>query len=229
MPSPEVYEQEYDFWPWGKVLAEATKVAVRHAERSSFILDYMCGTGLLLTKILSKRSDLSALGCDISKPYINYARTTYAAAKFACADARSYRPERHPDFVICTAGLHHLSRVDQPRFIEKVSDELRPGGLFLLGEEVIRDYRSESDRKRAVLEMFSELMNFLGRRKPPASVVQAATDMLSNDWCERGEYKTTCKELERMLRPSFEIISAQQIWPGNIDAFGDWLFLCRKR
>lgn len=231
MPVPEVYEQEYNFWPWGNVLNEATKIVVRHARQSSCILDYMCGTGFLLDKILSIRNDLSVLGCDIHKPYVNYARVTYPTTKIACADARFYKCKQSicPDFIICTGGLHHLNRGDQPCFIEKVSDELRQGDFFLLGEEVIRDYRSETERKSAVWEMFSELMRFLARKKPPTEVIQAATDMFVNDWCERGEYKTTHKSLEQMLRPSFEIIFAKQIWPQKNCAFGDWLFLCQRR
>lgn len=229
MPGPDVYEQEYDYWPWGKLLKEATRLVAENAPPSSFIVDYMCGTGFLLRKILSKRNDLSAIGCDIRKSYVDYARTTYPAAQFVRADARTYKPQRRPDFVICTAGLHHLDRRDQPRFIAKVADELPLGGFLLLGEEVIRDYRSESERKRATLELFSELMRFLDGKKTPEAVVQAAADMLVNDWCARGEYKTSRIALERMLRPFFKVISARQIWPPHRREFGDWLFLCQKR
>ncbi len=228
MPGPEVYEQEYVFWPWGHLLEEACQWVATHASPSAHIVDYMCGTGFLLSEIISKRRDLSGLGCDISKAFMDYAQTKYPSVTFVTGDARALDPTDRPDIVLCTAGLHHLKRDDQPRFIKKVSRELPRSGYFLVGEELIGSYRSESERKRAVLEMFSGLMRYLDRMKTPEAVVEAAADMLVNEWCGRGEYKTSRLELEKMLGGHFKIVAARKIWPKRRVQFGDWLFVCQR-
>ena len=51
--------------------------------------------------------------------------------------------------------------------------------------------------------------------------------MLVNEWCERGEYKTSGMRLEAMLSRHFSILSARQVWPAEPAGFGDWLFLCQ--
>jgi cyclopropane fatty-acyl-phospholipid synthase-like methyltransferase len=229
MPKPETYEKEYQYWPWGRLLAEAVESVAAHAPPSAFIVDFMCGTGFLLSKVVSKRRDISAVGCDNSKAYLDYAQRMYPNVTFVRDDARSYEPPQRIDLVICTAGVHHLRREDQPAFIEKISRELPGDGYFILGEEVIGAYRNELERKQMLLEMFTELMCFLNKLDAPEEVVEAAADMLVNEWCARGEYKTSRSELEIMLDPYFRIIAARQIWPEKTSEFGDWLFVCQKK
>ncbi|MBX3734094.1 MAG: class I SAM-dependent methyltransferase [Verrucomicrobiae bacterium] len=229
MPGPEVYEAEYDHWPWGKVLEEAVDWVEQHAPKSAFVVDYMCGTGFLLNQIVKRRRDIVAVGCDIYPPYVRYAEHKYAGVKFVENDALVYQPDCSPDLIICTAGIHHLERQDQARFIEKVSRELVQGGLLLVGEELISPFMCEEDRKRAVLEMFGALMAYIDKTAPPDDVVQAVADVMVNDWCERGEYKTSKAGFETLLAPHFDVLSARQIWPEQRMAFGDWLFVCSKR
>lgn len=229
MPRPNVYEAEYDHWPWGKLLAVAADWVKTHVSKAGFVIDYMCGTGFLLNEIHKRRPDIVTVGCDICPSYIRYAKQKYPGVDFIESDALDYKPERSPNLIICTAGVHHLERRDQGQFIKKVSRELSPGGLLLIGEELIAPYARDEDRKRAVLEMFSALMAYIDKTVPPDDVVQAAADVMVNDWCERGEYKTSKPGLEILLNPYFTIVSAHQIWPEEDTTFGDWLFLCRKK
>lgn len=229
MPKPEVYESEYDHWPWGKLLNLAADWIEAHAPKSALVVDYMCGTGFLLNEIVKRRPDITAVGCDIHPPFVRYAKLKYHGVEFVEDDALDYQPERSPDLIICTAGIHHLERKDQPGFIQKVSRELAQDGLLLVGEELISPYECEEGRKRTVIEMFTALMAYIDETRPPEAVVQAVADVMVNDWCERGEYKTSRSGLEDLLAPHFDILSARQIWPEQPTAFGDWLFVCRKR
>jgi 2-polyprenyl-3-methyl-5-hydroxy-6-metoxy-1,4-benzoquinol methylase len=67
MPDPELYEQEFDYWPWGNLLQQITEWTVANAPTATSILDYMCGTGYLLNSISALRKDLSVTGCDIAQ------------------------------------------------------------------------------------------------------------------------------------------------------------------
>lgn len=39
MPEPLVYEQEYVYWPWGKLLGVAADWVEAHAPRSAVVVD----------------------------------------------------------------------------------------------------------------------------------------------------------------------------------------------
>lgn len=228
MPEPHVYEQEYVYWPWGKLLEVAADWVAEHAPRSAVVVDYMCGTGFLLNEIVKRRPDITAFGCDINPEYIGYGERKYSGVHFIVGDALDYEPPRRPELVICTAGVHHLTRKAQPWFMKKVSGELAGGGHLLLGEELIRPYGTEAQRRKAVWEMFAALMSFILEQQAPEDVIQAAADMMVNDFCERGEYKTSRPGLAALVEPYFEIVSKRLIWPAEDADFGDWLLVCRK-
>ena len=114
MPEPAVYELEYQFWPWGRLLARVASWVHSHAPQNGVIVDYMCGTGYLLNDLLARRSDLQAAGCSITESYIDYARMRYPRIHVSLCDAMIFEPISSPDIILCTAGLHHLARELQP-------------------------------------------------------------------------------------------------------------------
>jgi SAM-dependent methyltransferase len=228
MPPPKVYEQEYRYWPWGKLIKLAASWMHDNAPRNGHVLDYMCGTGFLLNEIRQLRSDLTVAGCSLAPAYIDYAKHAYPQLDVIFEDALTYKPTHAPDVIICTAGLHHLDRKLQPKLIEKVASELASGGRFLLGEELIRSYVSEQERRLAALEMGAALTAYVVSAGAPKVVVEAACDVLGNDVQERGEYKTSRDRLMKMLENHFVVESEYHIWPEDAKPFGDFLFICRK-
>lgn len=228
MPDPGVYEQEYTFWPWGSLLAKAADWVVDHAPRSAVVLDYMCGTGFLLNEIVQRRPDITTIGCDINTAYVRYGKRRYPCVHLTQGDALTYEPSRHPDVVLCTAGLHHLTRKVQPRFVRKLSKELLIGAYLILGEELVRPFQTEAQRIGASLEMHMALMSFIVDHDATVDVIQAAADMIVNDLCERGEYKTSRIGIAKLVEPFFEVVDSVQTWPAQEAEFGDWLMVCRR-
>lgn len=201
----------------------------QNAPPSAFVLDYMCGTGFLLNQVALSRPDIEVAGCSLTPTFIEYANRQYPRLAIVLQDALEYLPRRVPDVVTCTAGLHHLGRSSQPAFIRKVAGELQSGSYLLLGEEVIADYASEKERRLAALEMNSALIKHVIEAGAPEDVLLAATDVLNNDLIERGEYKSCRKTIEDLLRPYFCISEVCRLWPVEPSAFGDYLFICRRK
>lgn len=229
LPRPSDYELEYDFWPWGDLVAAVVKRVQNTFPAGEAVCDYMCGTGFLLNGIFRVRPDLRLRGCSLDEDYINYGKKKYPNIHLEIADALVWKPSTRSDAIICTAGLHHLERVRQPHFIAKVASELVQGEMFLLGEELIDDYGNEAERRQAVQSLSTRLLHHLGEVRAPHPVVQAAIDVFENDYFERGEYKTTYKKLIRMLKPSFSVESVEHFWPRDDSAIGDFLFVCRRK
>ena len=111
----------------------------------------------------------------------------------------------------------------------QVRPEIVQFATFLLGEELIRHYENETERRLAVWEMCSALMSHVIDSQAPEGVVEAAVDIFLNDLFERGEYKTSYDQILEMLDPYFAIEFVQHIWPDDTKQFGDYLIICRKR
>jgi len=229
LPQPNDYESEYDYWPWGNLVKAVIDLAQKRLPKASSVCDYMCGTGFLLNAISCVRPDLRLCGCSLDADYIIYGKKNILASILNLRMHESGQPPTRSDVVICTAGLHHLERVHQPLFIRKVASELASGALFLLGEEVIGDYSNETERREAVQNLSSRLLNHLDKVEAPKEMVQAAVDVFDNDFLERGEYKTTFKELICMLEPHFSIESVDHFWPEDDLKYRRFLFVCRKK
>ncbi|MEW8552639.1 MAG: class I SAM-dependent methyltransferase [Candidatus Thiodiazotropha sp.] len=229
LPSPEVYELEYDFWPWGVLLQRVKDWVVEQAPRQATVLDYMCGTGYLLSKIANSRPDLNCQGCDITFDFVAYANRCYPKLAIINEDALRYRPTNSPKVVLCTAGLHHLPFSQQPLFVKKVARELSNGDRFLLGEELVREHHNEKSRALAALELGSALIAHSLESEAPVNVTEAAFQVLRNDVFLNGEYKHSRSQILTLLEPYFEVERIEQTWPDDIDAFGDFLFVCKRR
>jgi hypothetical protein len=229
MPPPAVYEQEFRYWPWGRLLRCAADWIKANAPANSFLLEYMCGTGFLVNQVSSVRPDLTVLGVSLNRSYIAYAKHKYPKISVQFQDAMKYHPKLRPDMIVSTAGLHHLARHQQPLFVKKVASELRKGTYFLLGEELIGNYVTEKDRQFAVLEMCSALLAKVVQADAPRDVLAAAIDVLRNDMLESGEYKVCQSDVLRFVKPWFVVEHIHKTWPDTSGAFGDFLFICRRQ
>lgn len=226
LPTPDIYEQEYTYWPWGRLLEWVASWVERNAPRNGLIVDYMCGTGFLLNDILSRRPDLSVCGCSITRSYIEWAQQRYRNIGVILEDALSFQPPSHPDIILCTAGLHHLPYEKQEVFLSKVASELQPNGRFVIGEELISIDESGSERQRAVLELWSALMEHAVQAGAPREVLEAAIEVLRGDLFEDGEYKRSQLAMEAMLSKQFSLAEFTKTWPDSPAGYGDGVWVC---
>lgn len=229
LPSAETYEQEYKYWPWGKLINKIKDWVIINAPNSCYIIDYMCGTGYLLNEIADIRKDLKIEGCSITPDYIDYAKKKYTNIKVFLKDVMEFEISMQPSVIIATGGLHHLDINKQNRFIEKVSSELNSGDYFILGEEVIRNYNNMKSRQLAVIELSMNLIQEVINSSASEDVVEAAVDLLKNDLFERGEYKTSLENLCIMLESNFNIEKIEKTWPLNKEPYGDYIFIAKRK
>lgn len=227
-PEPGVYEREYEYWPWGRVLRVVATWVERNAPDGATVIDYMCGTGYLLNEIACKRNDLRLHGCSLTRQMIEYGQQRYPHLTLRCQDALEYQPPDNPQVILCTAGIHHLPPDGQTAFISKVARELAPGGAFIVGEEVIRAKESRASRALAALELGVALISHAINAAAPNDVVRAAIDVLRNDVLLEGEWKQSLPELRGMISQHFRIEEIQHLWPDNDPSYGDVVLVCTR-
>jgi hypothetical protein len=116
----------------------------------------------------------------------------------------------------------------QEIFIKKVASELETGKYFVVGEELIRPFNNETERRLAVVEMFSAVLIYMINKNAPSNIIPTAIEVLKADLLEL-EYKTDRVSLERALSPYFDIEECFRCWPDIDAAYGDHVFICKKR
>jgi len=226
LPNSRTYEKEYKFFPWGILIKEILTEVPLNATKNSNVLDLMCGTGYLLNKIRLKRKDLILTGIDIDKRYINYAKKSYKGIKFICADALDYNPKDKFDLIIITAGLHHVPYKEQRAFVKRVYSFLSTGGKLLVADPYIRDYKNETERKKAAAELgYNYILSTLSKN-PPVEIIDASIDIMAND-IRKEEYKTSLKKIKSLLR-QFKIIKFRKTWPKIKSEYGEAYWIVKK-
>lgn len=227
MPSPSVYERECQFWPWASLLDKAAALVIPHLKRGDTIIDYMCGTGYFLSKLPAGKAS-RMIGVDADPSYVRYGKRRYHL-DLVCNDALTYRPKHRANVIVCTAGIHHVTRIRQRELLDKIHDELSDDGLFVVGEELVPPFRGERARRLAVNKLFSNIIKTVVAKDPEPDVLEASLTVLENDLLERGEWKFSLPALKKMLKQRFQIRSMYRIWPSSAANYGDFIFVCTKR
>lgn len=228
LPSPKVYEQEYKYMPWGELLAHVLRYTTDHAPRNGKLLDLMCGPGYLLGKIHQTRKDLVLTGVDIDRRYIQFAKKKYQGIRFIRADSRGWKTTNRYDLVLCLAGLHHLPYRFHRSLIVKLKKLLTSGGICILADPYIRQYRNEKERRLAAAELGYEYLKAVLHRRAPDEVVSATIDIMQNDILPRGEYKTSISRIRQMTSQYFRLVTVKQTWPRSRQQFGDYYLVLKK-
>ena len=217
-----------DFWPWQMLQREAAYPVSRLAPLGGHFADYMCGTGSLLEEIRRCRPDLHLVVCDISAPFVDFARSKRPAIPFVCQDALLFAPQAPLDIAICTGGIHHLREPQQVRLMEGVSKQIREGGVFIIGEEVLGAFVSDDERLHAVSTLHDEIRSYFARIATPRCVLEAAESVFYGDLHRIGEYKDTKEGLLSLVGVNFEVEETIHVWPTGQPHHGDIILVCRN-
>lgn len=229
LPPPEIYELEYQFWPWGKLISAVEDRVAGMAPAGGLVVDYMCGTGYLLNRIASRRSDLKLYGCNINKDAVAYGKKLYTAVSIDCIDSLLFEPSASVDVAIATGGIHHLQPKQQVQFVHRVGEKISENGCFLVGEEVIPESSNKAARQLGTLKLSADLLAYVIEHDAPDAVLDAALNVMKRDMFCEGEYKSSLADLTAMLEDVFVIESCLCTWPGPDKDYGDYLLVCSPK
>jgi 2-polyprenyl-3-methyl-5-hydroxy-6-metoxy-1,4-benzoquinol methylase len=96
--------------------------------RDAKIMEAGCGTGWLSAK-LSEFGEVTA--CDLGSEIIDTAQKEYPHIKFLSGDVQTLDlPTNYFDVVVTSEVLAHVP--DQPAFVQRLADLLKPGGFLFL-------------------------------------------------------------------------------------------------
>jgi len=101
------------------------------------------------------------------------------------------------------------------------------GKIFIIGEELIRVFKDERERRFAVIEMINGVLCYMTDKKAPPDIIATAADVLKADLLAQ-EYKIDITTLTKILFPYFDIEKQYRFWPEDETGYGDYVFICRR-
>lgn len=133
-------------------------------EESFHILDLGCGPGRLTFKISEILPTAKILGIDISESFISYAQkkvTQPEHVAFRCEDFTKGNAIFSPGFdVILMQGvMHHVHDDDRAKFLQRSFELLKPDGILIIGDEFIKNYNFEIERKLNVCKFYLHIID----------------------------------------------------------------------
>lgn len=123
------------------------------------VLDLGCGDASMVLPLLSADRVARYIGCDLSQPALDIARTQLDAQQIPnqliCDDmllVASELPDACVDVVFSSYAIHHLNAINKQRILDDIARVLVPGGCF-----VLIDIFREPDEDRAAY-----MRNYMG-------------------------------------------------------------------
>ena len=145
------------------------------AERPDpLVLDLGCGPGSLATRLLARIPAATVIAVDADPVTLSLGRAAYAGVpglRFLDLDLRApgwetglgIEPGRHVDAVVSTTALHWLTAAELRELYRVLAGLLRPGGLFLDGDQL----RLDEERNPVLARLDRTLEEAEGRRRFP--------------------------------------------------------------
>lgn len=174
--APEAYMetlQGHQYIPQAdQVIRNIAKKFYHTNGNGSRVLDLGCGPGRLTRSIKASL----ILGLDISETFIKHARLNESGiVHFGCADftqeIRSVEnwnsgKKQHFaleksffDVIIMQGVMHHIHGNDRAIFLQKSFDLLKPDGILVIGDEFIKDYQNEDERRVLVCKFYLHIID----------------------------------------------------------------------
>ncbi len=226
MPIAETYNDEFKYMPWGDLVNDIVDFVVKNTSQNDRIVDLMCGTGYLLSRIREKRPDLELLGIDLEKDYIDFAKKTYPNINFVHADVLSWSEDGLADIILCTGGIHHVAYERQEDIIAKFKSMVKLSGVVIVADPYISDYSNEEERKRAAAELGNAYLVATTNNGATPEVIDACREILKND-VQGVEYKTSVSKQRKIFNKYFSSSEEYKTWPKSDTQYGDYYFILK--
>jgi len=215
------------------------------------LLEPACGTGRLVAELAARGYGVA--GFDLSEPALAYLRRRLARRRLQAdvfrADMAEFSLSRPVDAVYNTfdSFRHLLTEQDARRHLQCVADQLRPGGIYILGFHLLPPDADEdcterwTERQGGTQVTVTLRVTACDRRRRLESIrISLLVRRGENELRLRDEFPLriyTARQVRRLLAqvPAFELLDVYDFWyeieqPLQLnDEISDTVFILRRR
>jgi len=192
-----------------------------HPDKKRRIMEIGAGTGLLTGELLRGGNviidavEIDEECCGILRKYVNDERVNCI-----CDNAVTYCREGMYDIVVSSFAHDHIHYNLRYNFVRNIKNNLKPGGIYIMGGEVLPFYETEHERKSALYTYHCYIIN-KALRERHFEVAQIEINALKSGLDMKGDFKR--HELmfeEEMASADFKLLSKRKIGPLETEDVG---------
>lgn len=184
-------------------------------------LEIGAGTGLCSLELVKHTFlDLDCLEIDNKCCTILESHPAAASYKVVQGDAVTYCRPHHYDLVISTFAHDHIHYDKRFAFAANIYNNLKPGGRYILGGEILPYYSNDSERKKALFRYHNYIID-LALQKGRVQLSELENNALKSGLDMVGDFKR--HEImfeEEMESAGFRLIKKMKMGPLDRDDVG---------
>ena len=202
-----------EFFP---TLAEQMLAAYRQhrpqKRKSRRILELGAKTGDFTRYLAQLEADLWALELD----WVCYKKLEYSLPALERKiiiehkDSCAYDPPYQFNYIFSCLGDRHINLADKEKYLKNIKRNLERGGLLIVGDEFLPpyDYQNELERQQAIFAYHNHQLELA---QADSGLITLISETLDCATANRGDYKLSCEQYERLLRKIGFTFTKQQI------------------
>jgi ubiquinone/menaquinone biosynthesis C-methylase UbiE len=179
------------------------------------LLELGAGTGLF-TQDLVTQNYLTIDALEIDSDCLDILRKQVSnKANPIHGDARKFCNDEQYHLLVSAFAHDHISEIDAPQFVRNIRRNLKKGGLYLMGGEILPPYQIEEERIEA-LHLYHGFIVEKANRAGDYTLAQIEINALKSGIERIGDFKRHELQFEKeMLNGSFKLKSKTKMGPLN--------------
>lgn len=205
-----------------EMLAEILSEMKKHLNgEKTRVLELGSGTGIATLELLKFPSiDLTAVEVDENCFSFLQGKLNGTDANLVLADAVIFKCNKVFDITVSVFAHDHVSFERAREFAENINKNLKMNGLYIMGGELLFEFKTEYERKQA-LKKYHGFIIEKAEKEGNKEIVELETEALNSGLNKIGDFKRSEKMLEReMENAGFKVVKKEKMGPKKPENIG---------
>ncbi len=159
-------------------------VAAHTGDEPAEVVEFGCGPARILP-LLRKIKSINLTGIDHDKTFVEYAKAKIRELELRVsvleADATIYQHDGGIDVAVSQGFHHHVPKGEQTQnYLQNVYNQLRSGGIYVVGDEFLPHYKTAEQRLRRAVLWYSHVIAHALRGQHEQVAVEEAKTLLDD-------------------------------------------------
>ncbi|NDJ19132.1 class I SAM-dependent methyltransferase [Myxacorys almedinensis] len=226
------YEEDHAYYK--EMMAKMLDSIASHRQKQNEesrrcrILELGAGTGIF-TKRLATLPNVEIVAIEIDQVCLQRLEKRFHQCDFVTvvhADSCSFVQPNAFDYICSSFSDHHIERSQKANYLEQVKQNLKPGGLFVVGDEFLRTYdpRDRGAWQRALKDYHHHIIA-IAHQHGHAELAALESQALWSGLHELGDFKVSNQAYETLLARADLKFSVDKIGPApSLDIGGVYVY-----
>ncbi len=124
------------------------------------VVELGCGPARIIG-LVRQTKEINLTGVDIDKEFIEYAKNKLKGkqVEIVNSDICTYKHAKPVDIFYSQGFHHHMPKGEVTNsYLKNVYSQLKPGGIYIIGDEFVPEYVSSEDREKKLVVWYSHII-----------------------------------------------------------------------